>query len=87
MKDKQRIEFKKESFASYNIKQMDRLIISGPCEIEFTTIRVANSLDYEVKIAFSMPSATQVVKIKPETMGEMLEKQNREIWENRNKLN
>lgn len=84
MKNNQRIEFPKDSIVTYQIKQMDRILVGGPCEIEFSTIRVSGSLDYQVQIVLSMPSGTQVVKINPQTMGEMLEKQNRE---SRSKLN
>ncbi len=84
MKNNQRIEFPKDSIVTYQVKQMDRILVDGPVEIEFSTIRVSGSLDYQILVTLSMPSGTKITKINPQTMGEMLEKQNRE---SRSKLN
>lgn len=84
MRNNPKIEFKKDSVVTYQVKQMDRVIVSGPVEIEFSTIRVSGSLDYQLQVTLSMQSGTQVIKINQQTMGELIEKANRE---NRSKLN
>jgi len=60
-----RIEFKRDSIQTINLKKGDRIIISGPMELELTDIRVSGSLDYEVKFLLSSPIETKSIKLGP----------------------
>lgn len=65
METKKRIEFSKDVTQPISLKKKDRLIVSGPVELEIYEVTVAGSLDYEIKAVLSMPRTNEVVKIKP----------------------
>jgi hypothetical protein len=65
MEPKKKIEFNRDVTQPIVIKKRDRLIISGPCEIDFYEVTSTSSLDFEIKATLSMPRENQVVKLKP----------------------
>jgi hypothetical protein len=72
-KDKNLIEFRKDTCQVVMVKKQDRLIISGPCEIIFTDMTVDASLDYETRIILSMPRSNKMIKIQPKGIGGQVE--------------
>jgi hypothetical protein len=65
MSELKKIEVNKEVTQPMNLKKRDRLIISGPCEIEIYDVTISPSLDYEIRAIMSMPRSNQFIKLKP----------------------
>ena len=65
--NEKKIEIKKDSIKPLNLKKGDRIIISGPVEIELTDVRISGSLDYEVKLLLSTALETKSIKLGPGT--------------------
>lgn len=63
----ERINIKKDSIQTFNMKKQDRLLIDGPCEIEITEISISGSLDYQIKTILSTPYGTKTIKLGPGT--------------------
>lgn len=63
--ERKRIEFKKDSCMTTRLRKQDRVLLSGPSEIEVTNITVSPGLDYEVTLIISTPLSTEMVKLGP----------------------
>ena len=60
-----KIDVKKDSVSPIVVKKNDRLLISGPCELEFYEVKEGRGLDFEVHLVLSMARDQRFVKIKP----------------------